>query len=151
MPVKPYRRGVIAVFTNSAGEVLVGKRFGSAAAWQFPQGGLDQGETPEAALRREVWEEIGCQSFIIVRALAEPIPYDFPPELGGPLAAKYQGQLQYWFHCQLSPGFPPDLSQAEDQEFDALAWVSPQAALSGITAWKRSAYQQGLEALALLP
>ena len=63
----PYRPCVgIAVF-NRAGLVWTGRRkndnrgelSGSQKLWQMPQGGIDKGEEPEAAARRELTEETG--------------------------------------------------------------------------------------------
>ena len=49
-----YRENVAAILRNRRGEILVCERLDHAGAWQFPQGGIDAGETPEQALVREV-------------------------------------------------------------------------------------------------
>ena len=53
---KSYRKGVGIIIVNSDLQFFLGKRIG-ADAWQFPQGGIDEGETPEDALYRELYEE----------------------------------------------------------------------------------------------
>ena len=56
----PYRMNVGAVLFGPDGRVLVGRRAGFAnAAWQLPQGGIDDGEDPRTAVLRELLEEIG--------------------------------------------------------------------------------------------
>ena len=55
-----YRPNVGIVVANRRGQVLWAKRVGKQDAWQFPQGGIDDGETPEKALYRELEEEVGC-------------------------------------------------------------------------------------------
>lgn len=56
-----YQPNVAAILRNSAGRIFVGERLTIPDAWQFPQGGIDPGESPEVAIRRELWEEIGVQ------------------------------------------------------------------------------------------
>ncbi|TLZ19044.1 MAG: NUDIX domain-containing protein, partial [Gammaproteobacteria bacterium] len=48
----------VAVVLMRADEVFLGRRTGGRG-WQFPQGGVRVGETPEQALYRELDEEIG--------------------------------------------------------------------------------------------
>ena len=57
---KSYRKGVGIIIVNSDLQFFLGKRIG-ADAWQFPQGGIDEGETPEDALYRELYEETGLE------------------------------------------------------------------------------------------
>ncbi len=82
---------------NPAGKVFVGRRFGNAYpnAWQMPQGGIDPGETAEAAALRELEEETGVTPALveIIAASRDWYRYDLPPELvrdrwGG----RYKGQ-----------------------------------------------------------
>ena len=43
----------------STDKVFWARRVGGHDAWQFPQGGINDGESPEAAVMRELHEEIG--------------------------------------------------------------------------------------------
>ena len=144
-----YRPGVVAVFINDDGKLLVGRRSGMDA-WQFPQGGVDLGESFDEALYREALEEIGSKEFEVVRKSESLIRYDFPEGMAGKLAESYCGQKQAWYLCKFNPDHGPDLEKAVDDEFDALSWVKPAEALEGIIEWKRSAYLMGLEQLGLL-
>ena len=144
-----YRPGVVAVFINDDKKLLVGRRSGMDA-WQFPQGGVDLGESFEEALYREALEEVGSKEFKIIRKSEHLIPYDFPNDMAGKLAESYCGQKQAWYLCKFEPGQGPDLAKAIDEEFDALSWVDPEEALAGIIEWKRSAYLAGLEQLGLM-
>ncbi|TAE90760.1 MAG: NUDIX domain-containing protein [Verrucomicrobia bacterium] len=54
-----FRPNVAALFIRPEGQLLVCERSTFPGSWQFPQGGVDLGETLEQALAREVREEIG--------------------------------------------------------------------------------------------
>jgi putative (di)nucleoside polyphosphate hydrolase len=146
-----YRPCVLAVFTNERGEVLVAERAEPRGAWQFPQGGIDAGETPEDAVRREMHEELGSRDLLVVGRAPEAVTYDFPPDARGPLVGKFRGQAQVWFHLRFAPGGGPDLARASDREFVAVEWVSVGEALRRCVAFKRQAYVRGLTLLELLP
>ena len=58
--VDGYRSNVGIIICNKNGQVLWAKRYGQHS-WQFPQGGIKEGETPEAAMYRELYEEVGLK------------------------------------------------------------------------------------------
>jgi len=58
----PYRPCVGIMLLNAEGRIFVGERIDTPGAWQMPQGGIDDGEAPEEAALRELWEEIGVTS-----------------------------------------------------------------------------------------
>lgn len=119
-------------------------------SWQFPQGGIDTGESAESAVKREILEEIGMADSVIVGRSESPIRYDFPANVSGPLANKFKGQDQIWFHLRLVAGHEPSLARASDKEFRALAWVTVAEALRRVVPFKFEAYRHGLMALGLL-
>ena len=54
----PYRPCVGIVLVNGAGMIFAAQRLDSEmAAWQMPQGGVDDGETPREAALRELWRD----------------------------------------------------------------------------------------------
>jgi putative (di)nucleoside polyphosphate hydrolase len=95
---KPYRCNVGIIVFNQNGEVLVGERTNVLMAWQFPQGGIDDGEDPKTAALRELYEEVGIANPQIVKESEEWLYYDFPADLKLHSAMKaYRGQMQKWF------------------------------------------------------
>lgn len=144
-----YRKCVVAVIMNpSTGNVLVGKR-SDTKTWQFPQGGIDLDEEPEAAVRREMTEEIGVKSIEIIKASSAWFNYDFPTNLTASIAQKYKGQSQKWFLCHLFPNDAPDLDKAIDKEFCELRWVPISFVLQEIVEFKRPVYTAALQDLNL--
>lgn len=133
MSDKPYRDNVGAVLFNPAGLVLVARRAdvpqaeGHAGGWQLPQGGMDPGEDPRAAVLRELAEEIGTDRAEIVAEHPEWLHYDFPPDLaarGFGIARRYRGQRQRWFALRFL-GRDSDIRLDADAhpEFDAWRWA----------------------------
>lgn len=159
--LKNYRPNVCAVITNAAkNRVLVFRRTDrrGPAAWQFPQGGIDPGETPRQALLRELQEEIGTDEVDVLAELSCPICYALPEEVRMALAAKgnplaeYQGQAQYWFLARLREDEKTLNFNGHDiVEFDACRWADPEEAVKNCVPFKREAYRRGLMALGLLP
>jgi putative (di)nucleoside polyphosphate hydrolase len=100
----PYRPCVGVALVNREGRVFIGhrkrRRDGEkldAHAWQMPQGGVDEGEAPLAAARRELWEETNVRSVALIAELPEWQSYDLPEEARGRWAGRYRGQTQKWF------------------------------------------------------
>lgn len=95
-----YRLNAGAIVFNREGKVLIFARADFDGQWQFPQGGIEAGEKPQAAALRELKEETNICSVIPAAAYPEPLRYDFPPQI----LEKFQklgrsniGQEQYWF------------------------------------------------------
>ena len=55
-----YRANVGIVIINDRGQVFWARRQGQHS-WQFPQGGVDEGESPEQTMYRELREEVGLK------------------------------------------------------------------------------------------
>lgn len=137
----PLRPCVGIVLFNDAGEVFVGKRIGMADAWQMPQGGIDEGETPRQAGLRELEEEIGTRAVELVAETADWIAYEFPANLPGKIREKWRGQTQKWLACRFT-GTPDDIDlQTEHPEFDDWKWVDIATVVDLIVPFKRATYE----------
>ena len=93
----PYRRGVGIALFNDKHQVFVGERIDSPGAWQMPQGGIDDGEDPLAAARRELHEETNVRSASLIAEAPEWLAYDLPDGARGRFGGRYRGQTQKWF------------------------------------------------------
>ena len=98
-----YRPNVGIVLCNARNEVFWGKRI-KEHSWQFPQGGIKHGETPEQAMFRELEEEVGLKSHH-VRILGRTrnwLRYDVPAQwIRRESRGSYRGQKQIWFLLRL--------------------------------------------------
>ncbi len=142
-PPAGYRRGVGIMLLNAANRVFVGRRIDTPDAWQMPQGGIDAGETPRAAARRELKEEVGTDRAEIIAETAGWLRYELPPALqnrelwGG----RYRGQEQKWFAMRFT-GTDAEIDLATHHpEFDAWKWVGADELLRLIVPFKRALYQ----------
>ena len=125
MPKKEmkYRANVAAILRNAKGEILVCERLGMPGAWQFPQGGVDAGETHEEALSRELHEEIGLvpDDFEIVEQKG-PYRYLFG---SGRKKKGYHGKEQHYFLADFtSPDSRINVATSKP-EFQAYRWIRP--------------------------
>jgi putative (di)nucleoside polyphosphate hydrolase len=132
MSILAYRPNVGAVLFNRDGRVFVARRAdlpnaeGAPGGWQLPQGGIDEGEDPRAAVLRELAEEIGTGRATILGEHSEWLTYDLPPHLVGvALGGRYRGQRQRWFALRFT-GEDGDIRLDLDPhpEFDAWRWAA---------------------------
>jgi len=115
----PYRKNVAAFILNHSGEILNCKRADKFKDWQLPQGGIDPGETPLTAVRRELKEEVGLISGTLIEALPQPITYLWPEELH---SRGFIGQEQYFFLFRAPLGWSPNLDSQMSKEFEDASW-----------------------------
>jgi len=145
--VKKYRPNVAAIILSSKYpekvEFFTASRSDVKDAWQFPQGGIDDGETPREALFRELKEEIGTDEVDIVGEFPEWVSYDFP-EMIAKRMYPYDGQRQKYFLVRLKPGAKINLETAEP-EFSQYTFVSYDEIFDYITYFKRPVYKRVLE------
>ena len=94
----PYRACVGVMLVNAAGHVFVGQRIDNdTPAWQMPQGGVDEGENPQTAAFRELWEETGVPGHLatVEAETAGWLPYDLPHDLVPRIwKGRFRGQEQ---------------------------------------------------------
>ena len=139
---KPYRRNVGVVVFNREGKVLLGERVGYPGSLQFPQGGMDEGESPVAAARRELFEETGLSvGGEPVWEVPDWLRYDFPADIPRKLR-KFRGQEQRWFFFYWD-GDPDTLDLAHhEREFSRVIWGTLEEALDSIVSFKRHIYER---------
>jgi putative (di)nucleoside polyphosphate hydrolase len=139
-PMMKFRPNVAAIVRNSEGKILICQRMDIAGAWQFPQGGVEAGETREEALERELEEELSLkpQDYEVIEHKG---PYRYL--LGNGRTKKgCHGQEQYYFLVEFRrPDSRIDV-KTEHQEFRAFRWIQPQLFdLGWLPAMKREVYR----------
>jgi putative (di)nucleoside polyphosphate hydrolase len=136
-----YRRGVGIVLLNEQGQIFVARRRGIKDAWQMPQGGINDGEHPEEAARRELREEIGTNCVDLIADSDRWFRYEVPPELiPKSWNDRWRGQIQKWM-VMMFRGADSDIDLATEQpEFDAWQWVDPAQLPAIAVGFKRQLY-----------
>ena len=146
-----YRPNVGIVICNEKRQVLWAKRYGQNS-WQFPQGGINEGETPEQAMYRELFEEVGLtkKDVKILYASKQWLRYKLPKRLlrydSKPICI---GQKQRWFLLQLTCDAKDiDMNRTKSPEFDGWRWVSFWYPVRQVVSFKRDAYRRAMKEFA---
>lgn len=147
-----FRANVGIIISNQQGQVLWARRQGQNA-WQFPQGGVDEGESAEQTMYRELYEEVGLkpEDVKILKQTHEWLPYRLPTRYlrqgNKPLCI---GQKQKWFLLQLIGDEKLIRFDCGSRaEFDFWRWVSYWYPMRNVIDFKRDVYRQAL--IELLP
>lgn len=142
---KIYRPNVAAIVLSSSYpflcDVFIGRRSDIKDAWQFPQGGIDKGETPKQALLRELKEEIGTNEVEILAQYPQWLSYDFPNSIK---RGKYDGQIQKYFLVRLKDNNLINI-HTDDFEFDKYKFVKVSDVLEYTNHFKKSIYSIALK------
>ena len=145
-----FRSNVGIIICNNDGRLLWAKRIGQNA-WQFPQGGIQQGETPEQALYRELDEEVGlrAQDVKIVHSTKGWLHYRLPKNfIRHHMSPVCIGQKQKWFLLGLETGESGiNLQRSTTPEFDSWRWVDYWHPLRQVVEFKREVYKKALQEL----
>ena len=148
-----YRSNVGIIIVNQRNEVFWGKRV-REHSWQFPQGGIKYGETPEQAMYRELHEETGLKAehVRILGRTREWLRYDVPREwIRREIRGSYRGQKQIWFLLRLvGRDCDVQLRASERPEFDAWRWHAYWIPLETVIEFKREVYNLALHELSHL-
>lgn len=121
-------------------EIFIAQRNDLKDVWQFPQGGIDDGESVEEALFRELEEEVGTKKAKVVAEYPEWISYDFPEKISKKMKP-YKGQTQRYFLLKLKKSAVINLATAHP-EFDEYKFVNVDEVL-GLTAhFKKPVYEK---------
>ncbi len=148
-----FRPNVGIILVNQRNEVFWGKRI-REHSWQFPQGGINRGETPEQAMYRELQEEVGLlpEHVQIVGRTRDWLRYEVPDKwIRREWRGNYKGPKQIWFLLRMV-GRDSDVSlrASEHPEFDAWRWNEYWVPLDSVIEFKRDVYEQALNELAHL-
>ena len=144
MPSSHFRAGVVAVVTNSLGQILAFERSDVPDQWQLPQGGIEPGEAPEAAAWRELEEETGLGPNDVELVGEHPswTVYEWPDRVRQ--NGKRLGQAQRWFTFRVRDD---DVEpQPDGVEFVRWQWVDPGWLIEQVVEFRTEAYRQVLGA-----
>jgi putative (di)nucleoside polyphosphate hydrolase len=142
-----FRPNVAIVIANHRNQVFWGKRI-REHSWQFPQGGINPGESPEVAMYRELKEEVGLrpEHVAILGRTRDWLRYEVPHTwVKREWRGNYRGQKQIWYLLRLV-GRDSDLNLRADSkpEFDAWRWTDYWVDLEGVIDFKREVYKTAL-------
>ncbi len=145
-----YRPNVASVIINKDNKILWAKRV-DEDNWQFPQGGIQKGETPEQAMYREVYEEVGLKknSFEILGRSADWLKYDVPEKFVKTYwQGRYKGQKQIWFLLKfIGSDDLINLNLHDSPEFDDWKWENFWHPLQDVVDFKKEVYSAALNEL----
>ena len=145
-----FRPNVGIILLNQKNQVFWGKRI-RTHSWQFPQGGIDRGETPEQAMFRELHEEVGLhpEHVRIVARTRDWLRYEVPDRfIRRDARGFYKGQKQIWYLLQLiGHDWDLNLRATDHPEFDAWRWNQFWVRLDVVVEFKRGVYEMALTEL----
>ena len=147
MNVKSYRKNVGLIVLNRNNQLLVCRRKGKKT-WQFPQGGIDAGESNTQAAYRELFEEVGIKKnqVNILQKSKHWYHYDLPDKYRPrPKSLKnFKGQIQKWYMLQANTNLEINLLNEIPQEFVEFKWSTYWYCLSCVVPFKRDVYRNVL-------
>lgn len=150
-----FRPNVGVIVFNRAGDVWMGRRMppkrgvlDAATSWQFPQGGMDKGETPAQTALRELYEETGMKSVRLLMITPGWLMYEFPADYTARKKEKWRGQRQKWAVAVFDGEDDEiDLKAHGEQEFAAWEWAPFDDAGKRIVPFKKAVYDELIESL----
>ncbi len=145
-----FRANVGIILSNDDGKLLLAGRIGSKG-WQFPQGGMQEGESAEEAMYRELHEEVGLQEsdVEVLGSTNDWLRYQLPEKFvrrgSKPLCI---GQKQRWFILRLDgPDECVRVDRSDTPEFDRWRWVEFWRPVNEVIYFKRRVYARALHEL----
>jgi len=144
MNQRPFRPNVAAIILSpeypKKKRIFLAERSDITTIWQFPQGGIDRGETPREALFRELKEEIGTDDIEVIAEYPEWISYEYPDDVAKKRRPFY-GQTQRYFLVRLKRRAKIDLD-TKHPEFSDYEFVKLKHLYDGMTHFKKPIYQK---------
>ncbi|MBO5038774.1 MAG: NUDIX domain-containing protein [Alphaproteobacteria bacterium] len=144
MMTKKFRRCAGAVVFNIDGNVLLGSRIEcNADAWQFPQGGIETGESPEEAAKRELFEETSVSSVKLVYTTETPVRYEFTDEIKQNFRKRgiFNDGQDIYFSLFYFCGQESEINvQTKIPEFKKYIWADFVFAVENVVDFKKEAY-----------
>jgi putative (di)nucleoside polyphosphate hydrolase len=144
-----FRPNVGIVLARHDGKVWLGRRADTPGPrnWQFPQGGVDEGESLETAARRELFEETGARSVSLLGRTEDWLAYRFPEGYRRSKAARgWLGQKQIWFAFRFTGDDGEfDLASHHQVEFDRWRWADLGEAIDSVADFKRDTYRHVID------
>ncbi|MDR2906048.1 MAG: RNA pyrophosphohydrolase [Helicobacteraceae bacterium] len=141
---KNYRPNVAAVVLSSeypeATRILIAERSDIKGTWQFPQGGIDDGEDPQTALFRELGEEIGTSEAEIIAEYPDWVSYDFPSNVAKKMYP-FDGQTQKYFLVRLKDSAAINIA-TRSPEFSQYKFAPIEDAIRQVSFFKRPIYKK---------
>lgn len=149
-----FRENVGIILSDDNGRVFWARRVGQDA-WQFPQGGIRFGESPEQALFRELKEEVGLsrEHVDIMGVTADWLYYHLPKRyIRRHKTPVCIGQKQRWYMLRIKENAEQSVNfdLTDKPEFDGFKWVDYWHPLKEVVFFKRNVYKMALEELAPL-
>lgn len=144
---KKYRPNVAAVILSSSYpqdcKIFIARRTDLRHIWQFPQGGIDEGESPQNALIRELDEEIGTTEIEILAEYPKWLKYNFPSQVSHKFYP-FDGQIQKYFLVRLKSDSLINI-RTKNPEFCEYAFVEFEKIFDRIKHFKKPIYKQILD------
>ena len=139
--VQTFRAGVGAILLNEDGKVLGLERRDIPGAWQLPQGGLEENETPVEAVKREIHEETGIEASNLefIASMPRWLAYELPEEARRKKLGR--GQVQRWFLFRFR-GSDEAITLGDQKEFRAWKWIGMDELTSIVVSFKQPVYQE---------
>ncbi|MDB4277104.1 RNA pyrophosphohydrolase [Akkermansiaceae bacterium] len=142
-----YRPNVAALMVNPRGQILICERFKIPGSWQFPQGGVDEGEDIGGALIREIEEEIGltAESYDVGKSKGG-YRYEYPESVRRSKPShkfRFIGQEQTYYLCRVHEDYPKLDLMGEPREFSQSKWIHPEEfELGWLPGFKAKVYRE---------
>ena len=144
-----YRKGIGVFLLNENHKLWVGKRQDfKNKYWQMPQGGIDKGESPENAMKRELLEETGLgANYKIIKKTESWLQYNLPEKMIKQVwQGRFLGQTQMWYACLFfGEDKQVNLNHSDKPEFCEWKWIDPMELVNLAVPFKKDLYKNILD------